>query len=124
MRSRSRNSGHGNLLEPEQPPGLLILSYSWLRSQLGIRGTRFRAERLRPRHDVNDFTRTRRRITGTAPSRGDRLRGSPGFRCPCGGAKAQLTILAAGNAEAAGTRVPLPSGLAYTILHLRDATTD
>src|SRR6266571_267182 len=38
MRSRSRNSGHENLLEPEQPPGFLILSYSWLRSQLGIKG--------------------------------------------------------------------------------------
>ena len=37
MRSRSRNSGHGNLLEPEQPPGFLILSYSWLRSQLGMK---------------------------------------------------------------------------------------
>src|SRR5258708_16595948 len=34
---RSRVAGtRAMLLEPEPPPGFLMLSYSWLRSQLGI----------------------------------------------------------------------------------------
>ena len=37
MRSRSRNPGHVDLLEPGQPICFLILSYSSLRSQLGIK---------------------------------------------------------------------------------------
>ena len=37
MRSRSHNPGYVDLLEPGQPICFLILSYSSLRSQLGIR---------------------------------------------------------------------------------------